>query len=89
MAHKQELWDEAKRKCRLGDEEIRMAREAVRLMSRSAAKQSFTVSAFKKEMERAGVYSSSVGSGTLDECPMAYKGMDDMQKQLPQGYFYE
>ena len=27
MAYKQELWDEAKRKCRLGDEEIRMARE--------------------------------------------------------------
>lgn len=25
--NKQELWDEAKRKCRLGDEEIRMARE--------------------------------------------------------------
>lgn len=51
---------------------------AGRLMSRSVAKQSFTVSAFKKEMERAGVYSSSVGSGTLDECPMAYKGMDDI-----------
>lgn len=27
MAYKQELWDEAKKKCRIGDEEIRMARE--------------------------------------------------------------
>ena len=27
MAHKQELWDEAKKKCRIGDEEIRMAKE--------------------------------------------------------------
>lgn len=25
MAYKQELWDEAKKKCRIGDEEIRMA----------------------------------------------------------------
>ena len=29
MAYKQELWDEAKRKCRLGEEEIRMAKEMV------------------------------------------------------------
>ena len=27
MAYKQELWDEAKRKCRIGEEEIRMAKE--------------------------------------------------------------
>ena len=27
MAYKQELWDEAKRKCHIGDEEIRMAKE--------------------------------------------------------------
>ena len=27
MAYKQEIWDEAKRKCRLGEEEIRMAKE--------------------------------------------------------------
>lgn len=25
MAYKQEMWDEAKKKCRLGDEEIRMS----------------------------------------------------------------
>lgn len=27
MAYKQELWDEAKKKCRIGDEEICMAKE--------------------------------------------------------------
>jgi len=27
MAYKPELWDEAKRKCHIGDEEIRMAKE--------------------------------------------------------------
>lgn len=27
MAYKQELWDEAKRKCHIGEEEIRMAKE--------------------------------------------------------------
>lgn len=49
---------------------------AGRLMSRSEAKQSFTVSEFKKQME--GIYTTSVGQGTLDECPMAYKGMNDI-----------
>ncbi len=44
---------------------------AGRLMSRADAKASFTVSEFKKQM--AGIYTTSVGSGTLDECPMAYK----------------
>ncbi len=44
---------------------------AGRLMSRSAAKSSFTVSEFRKQMQ--GIYSTSVSSGTLDECPMAYK----------------
>ena len=49
---------------------------AGRLMSRGEAKESFTVSEFKKQME--GIYSTSVCSGTLDECPMAYKGMEDI-----------
>lgn len=49
---------------------------AGRLMSRAAAKQSFTVSEFKKQMT--GVYTTSVNKGTLDECPMAYKGMQDI-----------
>lgn len=49
---------------------------AGRLMSRTKAKQSFTVSEFKKQME--GVYTTSVGKETLDECPMAYKDMADI-----------
>lgn len=49
---------------------------AGRLMSRNAAKQSFTMSEFKKQME--GIYTTSVGRSTLDECPMAYKGMEDI-----------
>ena len=44
---------------------------AGRLMSRAEAKASFTVSEFKKQM--AGIFTTSVSSGTLDECPMAYK----------------
>ncbi|MCL2812056.1 MAG: RtcB family protein [Clostridia bacterium] len=47
---------------------------AGRLMSRSEAKRSFTVSEFKKQMR--DIYTTSVGADTLDECPMAYKSMD-------------
>ena len=49
---------------------------AGRLMSRSQAKQSFTVNEFKKQMQ--GIYTTSVGAATLDECPMAYKSMADI-----------
>ena len=35
-----------------------------------------TVSEFKKQM--AEVYTTSVSRATLDECPMAYKGMQDI-----------
>ena len=53
---------------------------AGRLMSRSAAKESFTVSEFKNQMQ--GIYTTSVGKDTLDECPMAYKGMEDIVKNI-------
>ncbi len=49
---------------------------AGRLYSRSQAKQSFTVSEFKKQMQ--GIYTTSVNEQTLDECPMAYKSFDDI-----------
>lgn len=49
---------------------------AGRLMSRRQAKESFTVSAYRKEME--GIYSTSISSETLDECPMAYKRIEDI-----------
>lgn len=47
---------------------------AGRLMSRKQAKNAYTVSEFKKEMK--GIYTTSVNDKTLDECPMAYKGME-------------
>ena len=53
---------------------------AGRLMSRSEAKQSFTVSEFKKQMK--DIYSTSVSSATLDECPMVYKPMEDILKHI-------
>ena len=49
---------------------------AGRLMYRIKAKNTFTVSEFKKQME--GIYTTSVNADTLDECPMAYKGMEDI-----------
>lgn len=53
---------------------------AGRLMSRSRAKESFTVSEFKKQMQ--GIYTTSVNKDTLDECPMAYKGMNDIVNNI-------
>ena len=49
---------------------------AGRLMSRAEAKETFTVSEFKKKMS--GVYTTSVNQSTLDECPMAYKPIDEI-----------
>ena len=49
---------------------------AGRLMSRTEAKNSYTLSEFKKQMQ--GIYSTSINESTLDECPMAYKSMADI-----------
>ncbi|NLP34454.1 MAG: RtcB family protein [Clostridiales bacterium] len=53
---------------------------AGRLMSRRAAKNCFTVSEFKKQMK--GIYTTSVNAQTLDECPMAYKSIDDIVNNI-------
>ena len=53
---------------------------AGRLMSRREVKDTFTVSAYKKEM--AGIYSSTINAETLDECPMAYKSLDEILSQI-------
>ena len=53
---------------------------AGRLMSRTQAKSTYTLSEFKKEMK--GIYTTSVNAETLDECPMAYKGMDDIVNNI-------
>lgn len=49
---------------------------AGRLMSRTEAKHKYTVDEYEKQMQ--GIYTTSVNGDTLDECPMAYKTMDDI-----------
>lgn len=49
---------------------------AGRLMSRSAAKGSITLSQFKEAMK--GIYSSTINKSTIDESPFAYKPMDEI-----------
>jgi tRNA-splicing ligase RtcB (3'-phosphate/5'-hydroxy nucleic acid ligase) len=53
---------------------------AGRLMSRTKAKSTFTVSEFKKQMK--DIYTTSVNKETLDECPMAYKDMTEIVKNI-------
>ena len=47
---------------------------AGRLMSRSAAKQQISLAEFQDSMD--GIWTTSVGTSTIDESPMAYKPMD-------------
>ena len=49
---------------------------AGRLMSRKEAFKRLSMDDYRREME--GIYTTSVGQGTLDECPMAYKSMKDI-----------
>jgi len=49
---------------------------AGRLMSRAKAKDTLSVDEFKNTMS--GIYSTTVGKGTIDESPMAYKPMDEI-----------
>ena len=51
---------------------------AGRLMSRSEAKENISVTEYKKVMKEAGVYTTSVGKGTVDESPMAYRGIAEI-----------
>ena len=53
---------------------------AGRLFGRMAAKREFSVEQFKESME--GIYTTSVGADTLDECPMAYKSIDDIVNNI-------
>jgi len=53
---------------------------AGRLMSRSAAQNTLSVEEFRRQME--GVYTTCVSQGTLDESPMAYKGIDAILGQI-------
>lgn len=49
---------------------------AGRLMSRTKAKNSLSMSDFKSSM--AGIYTTSINESTLDESPMAYKSINDI-----------
>lgn len=51
---------------------------AGRLFSRGAAFHEFTLEEYERTMREAGIYSTTVDGSTLDECPMAYKGMKDI-----------
>ncbi|WP_330360291.1 RtcB family protein [Alkaliphilus oremlandii] len=53
---------------------------AGRLMSRKEAKESITMTEFKKSME--GIYTTSVNKSTLDECAFAYKPMDEIIENI-------
>jgi RNA-splicing ligase RtcB len=49
---------------------------AGRLMSRKKARKTLSMAQYKETME--GIYSTSVNSETLDECPLAYKPMEEI-----------
>lgn len=49
---------------------------AGRIMSRRQARQSFTLNQYKKVMD--GIFTTSVNKETLDECPLAYKPIEDI-----------
>ena len=53
---------------------------AGRLFSRSEACEKFTVEAYREAMK--GIFTTSVGSDTLDECPMAYKPMESIVRNI-------
>ncbi|MGP1595152.1 MAG: RtcB family protein [Treponema sp.] len=55
---------------------------AGRLMSRTAARASLSVKAFQKEMNAAGIYTSTASKGTLDEAPAAYKTKEVILKHI-------
>jgi tRNA-splicing ligase RtcB len=57
---------------------------AGRKLSRRKAKEMFSVSDFRKAVEEAGVFSTTVNKDTLDEAPFAYKDPDEILEFLPE-----
>lgn len=53
---------------------------AGRIMSRSQAKNSFTLNQYKKTMQ--GIFTTSVNKDTLDECPLAYKPIEEIMDNI-------
>lgn len=55
---------------------------AGRLMSRSVAFKELDVEEFRKQMEDAGIYTTTADKNTLDEAPGAYKPMDEIVRLI-------
>jgi RNA-splicing ligase RtcB len=53
---------------------------AGRLMSRTKARAECSLEEFRESMR--GIFSTSIRADTLDECPMAYKSMDDIVSNI-------
>ncbi len=53
---------------------------AGRILSRGEAKAKLTVEEFREQMQ--GIYTTSVGADTLDESPMAYKSLKDIEGNI-------
>lgn len=53
---------------------------AGRILSRTAAQNTLTLAEFQREMQ--GVYTTCVAKSTLDESPMAYKGLEEILSQI-------
>lgn len=53
---------------------------AGRILSRTAAKESLDMEEFRRQMR--GIYTTCVAQSTLDESPMAYKGLDAILGQI-------
>lgn len=53
---------------------------AGRVLKRQDVKEKYTVSRFKQEMK--GIYCSCIGTGTLDEAPFAYRGLEEIQETI-------
>jgi len=53
---------------------------AGRILSRTAAQESLSLEEFRRQME--GIYTTCVAQSTLDESPMAYKGLNAILSQI-------
>lgn len=53
---------------------------AGRLMSRTKAKETLTLEAYREAMQ--GIYTTSVNEATLDEAPFAYKSLEDILESI-------
>lgn len=53
---------------------------AGRIMSRSKAKENVDLDEFRESMK--GIYSTCIGTGTIDESPMVYKPMEEIVKNI-------